>query len=163
MSWIHRDDLVRLIVHIIANPDLCGPVNATAPEPVRNEAFTTALAHALRRPAVLLVPAWPLRLMLGGFAEELLLGGQKVMPRAAVLSGFRFLYPSIAGALGQIVGNSRQDPERRCGRTAAAERHHAGDVLGAGATAGLLDAVAPLGGAVHAGDAGLAPAGDSRG
>jgi uncharacterized protein (TIGR01777 family) len=120
MSWIHRDDLVRLIVHIIAEPYLCGPINATAPEPVRNEAFTTALARALRRPAGLPVPAAPLRLILGGFAEELLLGGQRVMPRAASQSGFRFLYPSIEDALGQIVGRERLDHAPSAVRTATA-------------------------------------------
>jgi uncharacterized protein (TIGR01777 family) len=109
MSWIHRDDLVRLIVHIIARPHLDGPINATAPEPVRNDAFTAALAHALGRPAVLPVPAGPLRLILGGFARELLLGGQRVVPRAAILSGFHFLYPSIEDALGQIIGRAKQD------------------------------------------------------
>ena len=46
MSWIERDDIVRLIAHVIAKPDLAGPVNATAPEPVHNAAFTRALADA---------------------------------------------------------------------------------------------------------------------
>src|SRR5205807_9216211 len=57
MSWIERDDLVRLIAHAIATPELTGPVNATAPEPVRNADFTAALAQALNRPAVLRIPA----------------------------------------------------------------------------------------------------------
>jgi len=105
MSWIHRDDLVRLIVHALATPSLAGPVNATAPVPVRNAEFTSALGRALARPAVLPVPASPLRLALGAFADELLLGGQKVMPRAALGSGFVFDYPTIDAALGAIVGN----------------------------------------------------------
>jgi len=106
MSWIHRDDLVRLIVHAIAKSHLHGPVNGTAPVPVRNAVFTTALAYALGRPAVLPVPGAPLRLALGAFAEELLLGGQQVMPRAAILSGFRFHYPTIEAALDEIVGRA---------------------------------------------------------
>jgi uncharacterized protein (TIGR01777 family) len=106
MSWIHRDDLVRLIVHAIATPKMSGPLNATAPEPVRNGAFARALGRALRRPALLPVPARPLRLVLGAFADELLLGGQRVLPRAALATGFRFLYPSIDKALDAIVGST---------------------------------------------------------
>jgi uncharacterized protein (TIGR01777 family) len=104
MSWIHRDDLVRLIVHAIASPGLVGPVNGTAPGAVTNEAFVTALGRVLGRPAIVLVPGWPLRLVLGAFAEELLLGGQRVVPLAALGSGFRFVYPDIDGALAEITG-----------------------------------------------------------
>src|SRR5262249_29240894 len=59
MSWIERDDLVRLIAHVIAKPDVFGVVNATAPAPVRNAQFTAALARALHRPAWMRVPAGP--------------------------------------------------------------------------------------------------------
>jgi hypothetical protein len=104
MSWIHRDDLVRLIVHAVAEPTLIGPVNATAPEPVPNALFTKALARALKRPAVIPVPAMPLRSALGAFAEELLLGGQRVLPKAALRAGFHFTYPTIDEALAAIVG-----------------------------------------------------------
>ncbi|CAN5502838.1 TIGR01777 family oxidoreductase [soil metagenome] len=107
MSWIHRDDLVRLIVHAIARPDLAGPINATAPAPVTNAAFTAALGRALRRPAILPVPAAPLHRLLGAFADELLLGGQHVVPNVALASGFAFAYPTIDAALGAIVGNPR--------------------------------------------------------
>ncbi len=109
MSWIHRDDLCRLIVHAIASPALAGPVNATAPVPVTNRAFTAALGKALGRPAILPIPALPLRLLLGSFADELLLGGQRVLPAAAVRSGFRFHYPDIASALTAITGRSRRE------------------------------------------------------
>ncbi|MEQ1499222.1 MAG: TIGR01777 family oxidoreductase [Novosphingobium sp.] len=106
MSWIHRDDLVRLIVHCMAEPDLSGAINATAPQPVTNRDFTKALGRALRRPAVLPVPTWPLKLALGDFARELLLGGQRVMPVRAQDSGFAFAYPDIATALREIVGRA---------------------------------------------------------
>jgi uncharacterized protein (TIGR01777 family) len=106
MSWIHRDDLVRLVVHAIATPALSGPLNGTAPTPVRNAAFAAALGRTLRRPAFVRMPAWPLRLALGAFAEELLLRGQRVIPAAALKSGFRFVYPSIDEALGAIVGRA---------------------------------------------------------
>jgi len=112
MSWIHLDDLVRLVAHAIAAPDLEGPINGTAPEPVRNAAFARALGRALRRPALLPAPAAPLRLVLGAFADELLLKGQRVAPAAALASGFRFTYPALDGALDAIVGNQRRpEPE----------------------------------------------------
>lgn len=102
MSWIHRDDLVRLICHCIARPDLSGPVNGTAPQPVRNRDFARSLGRALRRPALLAVPAWPLRLALGQFAEELLLGGQRVIPARAEASGFAFHHRELDSALAAI-------------------------------------------------------------
>ncbi|MFC3077499.1 TIGR01777 family oxidoreductase [Phenylobacterium terrae] len=104
MSWIHRDDLVRLIVHAMATPSMAGPVNGTAPAPVRNGAFAAALGRALNRPAILPAPAAPLRLALGDFAEELLLSGQRVLPAAAAAHGFRFAYPHLDEALAAIVG-----------------------------------------------------------
>ena len=106
MSWIHRDDLVRLIVHGIASPDLAGPVNGTAPLPVTNADFTRALGRALRRPALIPVPAWPLQWVLGDFARELLLSGQRVVPARAQASGFVFRYADVDSALRAIVGRA---------------------------------------------------------
>lgn len=109
MSWIHRDDLVRLICHAIAQDKLAGPLNAVAPEPVTNRHFTEELGAALARPALLPIPAWPLRIALGAFAEELLLSGQRVLPEAAMNTGFVFDYPAIDTALAQIVGKPRRE------------------------------------------------------
>ena len=121
MSWIHRDDLVRLIVRAIADRGLEGPVNAVAPAPVDNRSFARALGRALRRPAVLAVPAAPLRLALGQFAEELLLGGQRVLPARALAAGFRFDFPDLEAALAEIVG--RPAPAARaCGKLQASVR-----------------------------------------
>lgn len=103
MSWVHRDDLVRLIAHCAADPAISGPVNGTAPNPVRNRDFARSLGKALRRPAVIPVPALPLKLTLGQFAEELLLGGQRVHPAKAQASGFAFRYPELDGALSAIL------------------------------------------------------------
>lgn len=105
MSWIARDDLVRLIAHVIATPSLNGPVNATAPAPVRHKEFARELGHALHRPALLPLPALPLRLLGGDFAKELLLGGQCVLPHKALKSGFAFRHPELKGALQSILGN----------------------------------------------------------
>ncbi len=104
MSWIHRDDLVRMIIHCLARPDISGPVNGTAPAPVTNAALTAAIGRALGRPALIPIPAAPLRALLGGFAEELLLSGQRVIPATAMDHGFRFLYPDIDSALAVITG-----------------------------------------------------------
>lgn len=103
MSWIHRDDLVRLIAQCIADPALAGPVNATAPHPVTGREFAKALGRALHRPALLSVPAWPLRLALGDFAEELLLGGQRVLPAKAGKAGFALAYPELDAALAEVL------------------------------------------------------------
>jgi uncharacterized protein len=110
MSWISRDDLVRLIAHCINDIKLQGPVNATAPNPVRNAVFAQELAEALHRPAVFPVPAPVLRLMLGQFAEELLLGGQRIVPSKALASGFHFEHADIASAFASMLGGN---PGRR--------------------------------------------------
>jgi len=103
MSWIERDDLVRLIAHVIAKPDLFGAVNATAPAPVRNAEFAAALGRALHRPARLRVPAGALRRLAGDFAEELLLGGQRVLPNKALSRGFVFRHETLRSAFEAIL------------------------------------------------------------
>jgi uncharacterized protein (TIGR01777 family) len=126
MSWITRDDLVRLIAHAIATPALTGPVNATAPEPVRNATFARELGRALHRPALLRLPAAPLRLAAGDLAEELLLGGQRVIPEKAMKSGFVFRHASLRAALAATLGATASDTgDRRHAmphRAAAAEK-----------------------------------------
>jgi hypothetical protein len=116
MSWIERDDLVRLIAYAIATPDLLGPVNATAPEPVRNADFAATLARALNRPAVLRMPAALLHGLAGDFATEFLLGGQRVLPAKAELSGFKFRYPTLESAFAALLGSARGARPRRLGQ-----------------------------------------------
>jgi uncharacterized protein (TIGR01777 family) len=120
MSWIHRDDLVRLIVHLIATDSARGPINATAPLPVRNRDFAATLGRALHRPAVLPLPGRFLRLLLGQMADEILLSGQKVLPDKAWKTGFRFDFPDLAGALEEIVGQTRTHNAREQRWSAAA-------------------------------------------
>jgi uncharacterized protein len=116
MSWIERDDLVRMIAHIIATPSLTGAVNATAPVPVTNAAFAQALGRALRRPAMLRVPATALHHLAGAFADELLLGGQRVLPDKAQVSGFKFHYATLESAFESMFDNrvrvAAAEPER---------------------------------------------------
>jgi hypothetical protein len=106
MSWIALDDVVRLIAHTIATCSLKGPVNATAPEPVCNADFTQELARALNRPAFLRIPAAPLRLLAGDLADELLLGGRRVIPEKALASGFAFRHETLRSAFAAILGAS---------------------------------------------------------
>jgi uncharacterized protein (TIGR01777 family) len=104
MSWIERDDLVRLIAHLLATPHIRGPVNATAPEPARNTTFARELGRALHRPARLCAPAPLLHWFAGAFADELLIGGQKVLPAKAEDSGFQFRHATLASALAAMLG-----------------------------------------------------------
>lgn len=105
MSWIHRDDLARLFIHAARTATLSGPVNGTAPHPVRNKEFARTLGRVLHRPALLPAPRLGLRILLGEFAD-VLVTGQRVLPRKALESAFTFLYPELEGALRQILGGS---------------------------------------------------------
>jgi uncharacterized protein (TIGR01777 family) len=98
MSWIHLEDEVNLILHLIDNQAIAGPVNATAPNPVRNKEFCQMLAAVLHRPCWLPVPGFALQLGLGKMAE-MVLTGQRVMPAVALKSGFKFRYPKLKEAL----------------------------------------------------------------
>jgi uncharacterized protein len=108
MSWIHRDDVVRMICFAIATPAIRGALNATAPAPCTQRAFANALGRALHRPVFLAVPAAPLGWVAGDLAKELLLGGQRVLPALALAHGFRFSFGNIDDALRDCVGTSRE-------------------------------------------------------
>ena len=103
MSWIERDDLIRLIAHVMAKPDLAGPINATAPIPVTNIKFTEELGRKLHRPAVFRIPGALLRRLGGDFANELLLGGQRVLPNKALSNGFVFRHETLRSAFEAIL------------------------------------------------------------
>jgi len=101
-SWITLEDVVASIEFAIATPSLSGPVNLTSPNPVTNAAFTAALARALRRPALLPVPAFVLRLALGEMADEALLASQRGQPEKLLNTGFHFAHPQLDEALEQL-------------------------------------------------------------
>lgn len=101
-SWIHRDDLVRLVIWMLDQSTLDGPVNGTAPEPVRQKDFAAALGRALHRPALMPTPGLALKAAFGEMAQ-MLIEGQRVIPARAQGQGFQFLYPDIDGALAQIL------------------------------------------------------------
>jgi len=103
MSWIHRADIVGLILWLLNDTTLAGPVNATAPESVRNRDFARTLGRVLKRPAVLPVPAFVLKLLLGQAAEELLLSSNRVAPKKIQQAGYTFQYPQLEAALRACV------------------------------------------------------------
>ncbi len=100
-SWITLHDVVRAIEFALANP-ISGPVNLTTPNPVTNQEFTSALARAMKRPALFPAPAIALKIALGGFSSEVL-GSKKVIPSALSDAGFVWDYPHISNALTALI------------------------------------------------------------
>ncbi|MCX7082840.1 MAG: TIGR01777 family oxidoreductase [Methylococcales bacterium] len=101
MSWIHRDDWISIAKTMINNQTMQGAYNATAPHPVTNSAFTKILAQHLKRPALLPLPAWLLKLLLGE-RSDLVLASQRVLPERLLAEGFSFQYPELLSALTEI-------------------------------------------------------------
>jgi hypothetical protein len=106
VSWIHVDDLVRIYLEAIDNPHLTGPVNATAPHPVRNLDFSRCLARALRRPCAFPVPAFALKLRFGEVAM-VVITGQKVMPARLSKAGFKFRFATCDEAMADLFGRAK--------------------------------------------------------
>ena len=102
-SWIHIDDAIGIYLRAIDGLD--GAVNATAPNPVRNQEFTEVLARVLHRPAALPAPPFMLKLALGEGAV-LLLEGQRVLPERAISAGYSFTFPTLESALGNLLEKS---------------------------------------------------------
>lgn len=100
-SWIMLHDQIRAIDFLI-DSNLSGPINLTAPNPATNSEFTAALARALRRPALLPVPGFALKLALGGFSTEIL-GSKRVLPERLIEAGFEFNFPHLAPALATLA------------------------------------------------------------
>jgi len=99
VSWIAIDDLVSIIHHVIAAEELSGPVNAVAPEPLTNREFARTLARVLRRPAVVTIPAFALRLLFGEMAGGVLLSSTRVVPERLLNSGYIFQHRDLESAL----------------------------------------------------------------
>ncbi len=102
-SWIHIEDLVQLFLFVLGKPEARGAFNGTAPEPVTNKEFTKTLGKVLSRPTILPAPAFGVKLALGEVAD-VLLTGQRAVPRRALDEGFHFSYPDLEGALRNILG-----------------------------------------------------------
>jgi len=105
LAWIGLDDLLDIYLRAVTDAALAGPVNAVAPEPVRNLDYTRTLASVLRRPAVLPVPGFGPRLLLGGEgARELAQASQHVQPERLIEAGHQFRQPHLEGALRHLFG-----------------------------------------------------------
>ena len=102
MSWLHVDDLVGMINWALENPAVSGPVNAAAPEAVRNSEFTRTLAKAINRPAFLPAPQFALRLVFGEFADNLFYSN-RIVPKIALEQGFEFKFPKLTDAIEDVV------------------------------------------------------------
>jgi uncharacterized protein len=102
VSWIHREDLVNLILTALTQPNMEGTFNATAPNPVPMAELCNTLGEVLNRPSWLPVPDFALEALLGD-AAVVVLEGQKVLPKQTQASGFKYQYPSVKQALQEIV------------------------------------------------------------
>jgi uncharacterized protein (TIGR01777 family) len=103
MSWIALPDEVAALRFLLTDGSVSGPVNLTAPEPVRNRDYTKAIARAVHRPALAVVPPVALRAALGGFADEGVLVSQRVLPSKLEDAGFSFTYADIDAALAALL------------------------------------------------------------
>jgi hypothetical protein len=100
--WIHSDDVVGAFVHVLLTPDLDGPINTTAPEPVTMKQFCFALGNVLRRPSWVSFPAPLLRTIMGEMAV-MVLSGQKAVPQKLLASGYNFRHSNVLGALEAVL------------------------------------------------------------
>jgi uncharacterized protein (TIGR01777 family) len=104
-SWVALPDFVAAVRFLVDHADIDGPVNITAPEPIRNGDLTTAMGHVLRRPTFTVAPGFALKLPLRDFAEDLL-GGQRGVPQRLLDAGFAFTYPSFEPALRALLAKT---------------------------------------------------------
>jgi uncharacterized protein (TIGR01777 family) len=104
-SWVHREDVVDLILYALQNPQVEGVLNATAPNPVRMNELCQTLGEVLQRPSWLPVPSFALEMLLGDGAK-VVLEGQKVLPKQTLASGFQYQYPTLKLALEEILSGS---------------------------------------------------------
>jgi uncharacterized protein len=108
ISWVALPDVTRAILFALKTPSLSGPVNVVSPNPVTNLEFTHALGRVLRRPTMLPVPAFVLRLVFGEMAQGTILASQRVMPDRLNAAGFRFEYPQVETGLRAILSSPKE-------------------------------------------------------
>lgn len=108
LSWIHLSDVIGAMQFLLAKSDLKGCFNLSSPTPVQVKEFSRVLAEVLDRPAVLRVPALVLRLALGDMARELLLTGQRIMPKRLLEAGYEFQFAILSTALQDLTNRPEQ-------------------------------------------------------
>lgn len=94
-SWVSLEDVVGALRHVLSTDSLSGPINVTSPAPVRNAEFTGTLGRALHRPAILPLPAFAAKFVLGEMAEALLLSSARVEPKKLLATGYVFRMPTL--------------------------------------------------------------------
>lgn len=102
MSWIHIKDLCNIIMYIINNKNIEGPVNCSSPNPVQNREFSKSLAKALSRPMFLTMPSFIVKIIFGEMGETLLLNGQRVLPNKIIKAGYSFEFDNLKKALDNL-------------------------------------------------------------
>ncbi|MCP5206824.1 MAG: TIGR01777 family protein [Hahellaceae bacterium] len=102
MPWIHLNDIIEIIIRLLEDEKLFGPINATAPNPVTNSQFTKILGTLLHRPTFLTLPGGLLQLIFGEMAR-LLTTGQKAVPQKLIDNGFKFQYENLSAALTEVL------------------------------------------------------------
>jgi uncharacterized protein (TIGR01777 family) len=124
MSWIHIDDIVGILLMALDNAQAEGPINGTAPEPVRNADFARALARVLWRPYVPFGPPDVLLEVVLGEVAQVITRGQKVVPARAQALGYAFRHPHLAGALRALFAPAPAPPKpERIPTASSAHRH----------------------------------------
>ncbi len=108
MSWIHRDDVLGAIYHVLDRQDIQGPVNVVAPDPVTNQAFVQTLGRVLTRPCFFSIPESVIRVMFGEMGREIPLSSTRASPVRLLETGYRFRYPVLEGALRHLLGRMKQ-------------------------------------------------------
>ncbi len=104
MSWVHRQDVIGLILFALENPEAKGAINATAPNPVTMNEFARTLGKVMHRPSFARVPGFMLKILLGEMSD-VLLTGQKAVPEKSISLGYRFRYPTLQEALESCLTN----------------------------------------------------------
>ena len=105
IPWIHVEDEVRAIRFLIEKKDLQGVFNLSSPHPLTSRDFSRTLGKVMKKPSWLPVPGFVLRLFFGEMASELILAGQRALPKRLQKSGFKFQYPDLESALSQILSH----------------------------------------------------------
>jgi uncharacterized protein len=103
-AWTSLDDMIGILIHAALDPDVRGPLNAVAPNPVTNAEFTRILAKVLGRPAVLPVPSFGPRLVFGDLADELIYASIRAIPERTLASGYTFIHADLESALRDLLG-----------------------------------------------------------
>jgi uncharacterized protein (TIGR01777 family) len=107
VSWIHLDDLIAAMDFLIHQPELNGPFNLTAPNPVSNKTLSKTLAKILHRPCFLRFPSPMVKMLFGEMGEALLLVSQKVIPEKLSEAGYQFQYPDLEQALKELLASKQ--------------------------------------------------------